>query len=108
MKINLQHISVRSTHALDSWIERQLFSLGSLRQIDEAHIRLARRPDASPAYEVAVHLVTPGPDFSAHGREHTVRAAITKVMAELRRRIAGRVIQRKLRLKGELVTRREN
>lgn len=107
MKINLQHISVRSTHALDSWIERQLFSLGSLRQIDEARIRLVRRPDANPAYEVAVHLVTPGPDFSAAGREHTVRAAISKVMAELKQRITGRVLQRKLRHKGRLSTRRE-
>lgn len=107
MKINLQHLSVRTTQALDSWVERQLFSLGTLRQIDEAHIRLARRPDASPAYEVAVHLVTPGPDYSAAGREHTIRAAIAKVMAELRQQISGRLLQRKVRLKGKLSTRRE-
>ena len=59
MRLNVQHRNIRSLDALDSWVEKQILALGHARQIDEAHIRLVRLENASPAYQVNVHPVTP-------------------------------------------------
>ena len=79
MKLNLKHAGLRSTHALDSWVEKQILALGEARQIDEASIELAHQAENSPAYEARVHLVTPGPDIFAEACDHTLRAAFEKV-----------------------------
>lgn len=102
MRLNVQHLNVRSLHRLDAWVERQIFALGAARQIDEANIRLARQPEVSPPYEVRVHLVTPGPDIVAESRDHTLRAAFDKVMAQLREKIGSRASKRLQRLKSKL------
>lgn len=88
MKLTLQHLSIRSTNALDSWIEKQIFSLQPTLRIDEANVRLVRQTEASPAYSVHVHLVTPGPDVFAEGSDHTLQAAFMKVMTQLRNKIS--------------------
>jgi ribosome-associated translation inhibitor RaiA len=105
MRLNLQHLNLRSLHALDSWIERQIFALGQVRQIDEANVRLVRLENASPAYQVNVHLVTPGPDVFAESRDHTLRAAFAKVMAQLRDQISRRATRRLQRIKSNLSAR---
>jgi ribosome-associated translation inhibitor RaiA len=98
MKLTLQHQSIRSTSTLDSWVENQIFALRERLQIDEANVRLAHRPDASPPYEVNVHLVTPGPDVFAEGRDHTLQAALNKVLNVLRGKIGNRSTRRERRL----------
>ena len=102
MKLTLQHISIRSTNALDAWIEDQIFSLQPRLQIDEANVRLAHRREASPPYHVQVHLVTPGPDVFAEGNDHTLRAAVGKVMRELGEKITGRSRKREQRWRSNL------
>jgi hypothetical protein len=102
MRVNVQHLNIRSLHRLDAWVERQILALGAARQIDEANIRIERRPETSPAYEVRVHLVTPGPDVFAESRDHTLRAAFAKVMAQLRDKIGSRTVKRLQRLKSKL------
>jgi ribosome-associated translation inhibitor RaiA len=106
MKLNVQHLNIRSLDSLDSWVEKQIFALGRARQIDEANIRLIRLENASPAYRVNVHLVTPGPDVFAEGRDHTLRAAFSKVIARLRDKISTRAAKRLQRLKSNLKARR--
>lgn len=106
MRLNVQHLNIRSLDALDSWVEKQIFALGQVRQIDEAHIRLARLENASPAYQVNVHLVTPGPDVFAESRDHTLRAAFTKAMARLREQITNRTSKRLQRIKSNIKARR--
>jgi len=106
MKLTLEHQSIRSTNALDSWIENQIFSLQPRLQIDEANVRLACRPEASPPYEVNVHLVTPGPDVFAAGRDHTLRAAFEKVMKQLHDKLTSRSAKPVKRLKSNLSGRR--
>lgn len=108
MRLNLQHFSVRSTDALDSWVEQQILALGRLRQIDEANIRLACHRDVSPAYHVRVHLVTPGPDVVAESNDHTLRAAVDKAVKELQNKIVGRVTQRLRTAKSKLGAPRAN
>lgn len=106
MRLNVQHLNIRSLDALDSWVEKEIFALGEVRQIDEANIRLVRLEDASPAYQVNVHLVTPGPDVFAESRDHTLRAAFTKALAQLREQITSRTGKRLQRIKSNLKARR--
>jgi ribosome-associated translation inhibitor RaiA len=102
MRLNLQHLNIPSLDTLDSWVEKQIFALRRTRQIDEANIRLIRLENASPAYRVNVHLVTPGPDLFAESRDHTLRAALEKVMKQLRDNISSRADKRRLKAKSNL------
>jgi ribosome-associated translation inhibitor RaiA len=106
MRLNVQHLNIRSLDTLDSWVERQILALGERRQIDESNVRLIRLLDASPAYQVHVHLVTPGPDVFAESRDHTLRAAFAKAMTQLRGQITSRATKRLQRLKTNLKARR--
>ncbi len=98
MKLTLQHFSVRSTDQLDGWVENRILSLQERLQIDEANVRLECHYEVSPPFAVRVHLVTPGPDVFAETRDHTLRAAFDKVMAELQGKITGRATKRRQRL----------
>ncbi len=102
MKLTLQHLNLRSLDNLDSWVEKQIFDLGQARQIDEANIRLVRLENASPAYQVNVHLVTPGPDVFAASRDHTLRAAFAKAVKQLRSTITRRAVKRVHKMKNHL------
>ncbi|HEY9174052.1 MAG TPA: HPF/RaiA family ribosome-associated protein [Verrucomicrobiae bacterium] len=102
MKLTLQHLCVRSTDQLDGWVESRILSLQDRLQIDEANVRLECCFQTSPPFAVHVHLVTPGPDVFAEGRDHTLRAAFGKVMAELETKIAGREQKRTQRLRSRL------
>ena len=99
MRINLQHLKLRSRDGLDRWVEEQILALGEARQIDEANVRLECRFESSPSFAVHIHLVTPGPDLFAESGDHTLRAAFTKAMVQLRETIASRATRRQQRLK---------
>ena len=105
MRLNLQHLNLPSFHQLDSLVEIQMRALGQARKIDEANIRLARLENASPPYQVNVHLVTPGPDVFAESRDHTLRAAFAKVVTLLRAQITRRAQKRVHRWKNKLLLR---
>lgn len=90
IRLNMHPLSLRAARGLEAWIERQVQTLGAARRIDEARIHIARLENASPAYEVRAHLVTPGPDLIVNGRDHTLRAAFSKVIGMLRGQIAQR------------------
>ena len=102
MRLNVEHLNLRSLHSLDSWVEKQILALGQVRQIHEANIRLIRLENASPAYQVNVHLVTPGPDVFAESRDHTLRAAFEKVIKQLREQITSRATKRLQKVKSNL------
>ena len=97
MKLTVKHFNVRSTNALDSWVEEQIISLQPILQIDEADITLSHLHECSPPYQVSVHLVTPGPDVSADARDHTLQAAFLKTMESLREKITHRATRRQKR-----------
>lgn len=107
MRLNVTHLNVPAMDALDSWVAKQIAALADSRRIDEANLRLVRLPNASPAYQVQAHLVTPGPDVYAESRDHTLRAAFTKVISQLRGTITGRAAKRMKRIKSNLNARRQ-
>jgi ribosome-associated translation inhibitor RaiA len=94
MKLTLQHHRLRSTDELDSLVEERILALQPRLQIDEANVRLECRHEDSPAFSVRIHLVTPGPDVIAEGRDHTILAAVNKVMAALQEKIGSRALKR--------------
>jgi ribosome-associated translation inhibitor RaiA len=98
MRLFLQHAHLRSTDHLDRWVEQTLFGLHSLVRIDEAHVRLEYRADASPAYRASAHLVVPGPDLRAEAVDHTVRTAFAKVLAQLKASATDRAARRRHRV----------
>ena len=100
MKLTLQHFDIRSTDVLDAFIEERILALQSRLQIDEASVRLERHRGVSPSFRVQVYLVTPGPDVLAESRDHTLQAAIEKVLTELELKISGRARRRMRRLQG--------
>lgn len=106
MRLNVQCLNIPTPRTIDSWVKGQIRALGESRQIDEANVRLARLHEASPAYQVHVHLVTPGPDVFVESRDHTLRAAFNKAVAQLREQISSRAARRLQRLKSNLKSRR--
>lgn len=102
MRLTVQHHHIRSTDAVDAVIEERIIALQPRLEIEEARVRLEYRKEVSPAFRVQVHLVTPGPDLLAEGQDHTVRAAIAKVMASLEQKIGCRQLKRGQRIKSNL------
>jgi ribosome-associated translation inhibitor RaiA len=97
MKLNVQHFNLRSTHEVDSLIENRILELQPRLQIDEANVWLECRFESSPAFGVRIHLVTPGPDVFAEGRDHTIHAAVRKAMSAVESRIVHRDSKRRQR-----------
>ena len=102
MKLTVQHHHLRSTDELDSLIEERIIALQPRLQIEEANVRLERRHEESPPFSVRVHLVTPGPDVVAESCDHTIRGAVSKVMAALGEKISSRVLKRERRVRSNL------
>lgn len=100
--MTIQHTFVRSTDAVDSLIEERIFALQPRIEIEEARVRLEHSRHASPPYRVALHLVTPGPDLKAEGRDHTLRAALAKAVAQLECLIVNKGIKRMRRRRSQL------
>ena len=75
-------------------LEERILALQPRLQIEEANVRLEHDREVSPPFRVGLHLVIPGPDIVAEARDHTIRAAIDKVMAKVNRRITGQAWRR--------------
>lgn len=94
MKLTLKHSGIHPAHRLRTLVQRAISPLAPLRQIDEAKVHLTREPESSPPFRVQAQLVTPGPDVFAEARDHTLAAALGKVMKELARAIKARAQKR--------------
>jgi ribosome-associated translation inhibitor RaiA len=94
MKLTLEHHNLPSTHELDALIENRILALQPRLQIDEAHVRLECRFESSLPFGVRIHLVTPGADVFAEGRDHTIHAAIHKALGEIESRLDHRTAKR--------------
>ncbi len=104
MKFFIKHSAINPVKAVDARVRKHLGKLEPLRQIDEAIVHLAREREASPPYRVRVQLVTPGPDVFAEARDHTLGAALRKVVKRLVRIIGARAGKQRARLKNNMRT----
>ena len=70
--------------------------------IASARVTLERRHEATPAFRVLTLLEVPGPDVHAEARDHTLQAALLKVVRDLERQIRSRRSRRVDRWKTNL------
>ena len=87
MKLILTHRHHQPSPSFTALVKQRLEALREALQIDEARVLIERRLDASPAFRVSAHLVTPGPDVLAEAVDHTLRAALGKMFGKLEARI---------------------
>lgn len=99
MKLTLKNLHHQPSTSLKLLVERHLEKLGTSVQIDEARVVVENRSEASPPFHMSVHLVTPGPDIFAEARDHTLRAALTKIFEDLEDEVARRQLKRTLRMR---------
>lgn len=90
MKTLIRHFNHQPSVSFTAHLEKELHAFTEMRQIDEARVTLEHLLEASPPFRVALHLVTPGPDFTAEAVDHTLRAALAKAVAELHDKIEDR------------------
>ncbi len=102
MKLHIKHRLHQPSPTFSALVASQLESLSPALQIDEARVLIERRLEASPPFRIAAHLVTPGPDIHAEGVDHTLRAALQKLVASLSGRIQDRHAKRARRLRSNL------
>lgn len=87
MKLILTHRHHQPSPSFTALVRQRLEALREALQIDEARVLVERRLEASPAFRVTAHLVTPGPDVFADAVDHTLRAALDKMIGQLEARI---------------------
>ncbi len=104
MKFILTNSNHQPSAAFAELVEKSIESLREDLQIDEAHIRLEHNSDASPPFRITAHLVTPGPDVFGEAVDHTLRAALTKLITELESRIDHRHQKRERRARSHFKT----
>ncbi|HEX8280720.1 MAG TPA: HPF/RaiA family ribosome-associated protein [Chthoniobacterales bacterium] len=97
LQFRIRHIHPPAARKTTALLREHLVSLARLRQIDAAHLSLEREPETS-AFRVSAHLVTPGPDIRAEGRDRTLYAAALRVLTQLQRQIRARNARRRERL----------
>jgi ribosome-associated translation inhibitor RaiA len=90
MKIILQYRGLNPRAIWQALVESQLKKLETLAAIASARVILEWQPEARPAFRVRVLLEVPGPDYHAEAWDHTLEAAVLKVVKNLQRQIRTR------------------
>ena len=99
-KITLSYRGLRPGMLWDTLVTTQIGRLQQLASILSARITLERRRHSHPAFRVLALLEVAGPDYHAEATDYTLRAALLKVIENLRRQMQSR--------KNRQVNRRKN
>ncbi len=99
MKVSLRFSNLKPQASWQKLIEAQLSRLEVLGEIASARVRVEWFRDTHPAFKVTVFLEVPGPDFHAEAADHTLAAAILKVVVALERQMKSRKRQQLVRHK---------
>src|SRR6478609_7078075 len=75
--------------------------LRQLARIAKARITLERQGESKHAFRVLAVLEVPGPDYHAEATDYTLRAALLKVVENLRRQMQARKNRQLLRQKNK-------
>jgi ribosome-associated translation inhibitor RaiA len=90
MDIILRYRGLRSRAIWQKLVEMQLRKLQDLAAIASARVFLEWDREVRPAFRVLALLEVPGPDFHAEASDHTLQAALLKVVKNLHRQIEAR------------------
>src|SRR5512137_19865 len=90
MKLLLRYCGLNARTAWRELVATQLRRLEGLAAIASAQVTLEWRREVKPAFRVLTLLEVPGPDVHAEARDHTLQAALLKVVKDLERQIRSR------------------
>jgi len=99
--MNIQ-LHIRGLHIgsqMRASLEQELERLETGNFITAAAGVLEHQRDAAPPFRASVLLSVPGPDIHAEARDHTLKAAWLKVVADLQKQIEQRKRRPEVRLK---------
>lgn len=99
MNIQYQLLGLNARAVGDRPLDPHLEQLERLIPISSARVVLAHQRDVAPAFSASVELAVAGPDIHAAARDHTLQAAVLKVVQRLEEQIAERKSRQQLRLK---------
>src|SRR3954469_21254628 len=100
-KISLIYRGLNPRVLWQGLVETHINKLRHLASIVAARITLEREPGSIRAFRVLAVLEVPGPDFHAEASEFRLRAALTKVVSNLRRQMQARKDQQLARRKNK-------
>ena len=86
-------LSFRGLNPRDVWqrlVESQVQRLQKLAAIASARVTVERHRELQPPFKVKALLEVPGPDYHAEATDHTLPAALHKVISNLERQIQSR------------------
>lgn len=101
MNLILQ-LNVHCPVAIIRSIESRLIALGERQRIEDASVRLADAPEASPRYQASILIRVPGPDIHATACDHTMRVAVEKALAAVEAQVNARQDRRLQRQRSRL------
>src|SRR5436189_2203971 len=87
MNIIVRYCGVTKRAICQQLVESKLRKLQNLAAITTARITLEWQHGVKPAFRVLTQLEVPGPDFHAEASDHTLPAAIVKVVKSLEKQI---------------------
>ncbi len=90
MKILLKYCGLNARASWKALVEAQLKRLEHLAAIACAQVTLEWQHGVKPAFRVLTLLEVPGPDVHAEARDHTLPAALLKVVKDLEHQIRAR------------------
>jgi len=88
--ISLLYLGLSPRTFWENLVEAQVRKLRHLASIASARITLERQHQSKPVFRVLAVLEVPGPDFHAEASDYTLRAALLKVVNNLRRQMQSR------------------
>jgi hypothetical protein len=83
MNIILRYRGLNARPFLTTLVEGQLNRLQALTAIASARVSLEWTHEAKPRSRVTIWLEVPGHDYHAEARDHTIQAALLKVVKSL-------------------------
>ena len=90
MNIIIRYCGLMKRAVWQQLVEAKLKKLQNIAAIATAQVTLEWQRDAKPPFRVLTHLEVPGPDFHAEANDHTLPAALVKVIKSLEKQIRSR------------------
>ncbi|MCC6881697.1 MAG: hypothetical protein IT576_06070 [Verrucomicrobiales bacterium] len=90
MIIKLAYAGCEPRKSFEPVLLRTLEGFKDSLPAEEVRVRVAATEGQSPPYGLRAQFVTPGPDYVAEGRDHTLPAALRKLVLDLLRVIRQR------------------
>ncbi len=90
MNIIVKYCSLTKRALWQELVEKNVGKLQNLAAIATARVTLEWQRGVKPAFRVLTELEVPGPDFHAQASDHTIPAALVKVVRNLEKRTRSR------------------